>query len=151
MVVSKETERQLITEHFATAWAAAYPSIPVAWPNHEFTTPANSMFAVFSLVDRGTTRESLGRTYLKRHRGTLQIDLYSPAGTGVRPATQISDFLENLYDSLDLVTTDGEQVFFRTPTSRTVSINEDRASNLADNWQRIIVECPYDRQQVVYR
>ncbi len=147
--MSRETERQLITTHFAQLWEANYPDIPVAWPNHEFTTPNDSQFVVFNLVDRGTTRETLGRDYIKRHRSTLQLDLYTPADGGVRSAALISEFLENTYDTLDLLTSDNEVVYFRTTSSRTVSANEARAVNLDDGWYRVIVECPYDRQQRV--
>lgn len=66
--MSKESERAAITAHFSALWTANYGAYPVAWPNHEFTTPSNSIFAVFNIVDRGTTRETLGRTYMKRNR-----------------------------------------------------------------------------------
>lgn len=146
--MSREAERAAITSHFSAAWAAAYPAVPVAWPGHEFTTPANSMFVVFNLVDRGTTRQTLGRTYIKRHRGTLQLDIYAPSGQGTRAMQQMGDFLEDLYDSLDLPA-GANLIMFRTPGARSVAGNEARASNLEDNWQRLIVECPYDTQNRV--
>lgn len=149
--MSRETERAAITAHFKQAWEAAYPGVPVAWPNIDFATPDNSQFVVFNLVDRGTTRETLGRTYVKRHRGTLQLDIYTPGGQGTRESRLMADYLEALYDSLDLVTSDGQGVSFRTPSARPIAGNEARASNLEDNWDRIIVECPYDRQEVVSR
>lgn len=149
--MSRESERAAITAHFKSAWEAAYPAVPVAWPNVDFDTPAANPFVVFNLVDRGTARESVGLTYMKRHRGTLQLDIYTPAGAGTRASRLMADFLENLYDTLELSTTDGERVVFRTPSARDVGGNEARASNLEDNWHRIIVECPYDRQQRVVK
>jgi hypothetical protein len=147
--VSRETERLLVTTVFQQNWNPA--DGPVAYPNQDFNTPDNGMFAVFNLVDRGTTRESIGRTYLKRHRSTLQIDIYTPAANGTKRAREIADRLEAYYDSLDLITSDGQQVHFRTPVAREVGGNESRASNLDDNWSRYIVECPFDRQEVVAR
>jgi hypothetical protein len=146
--VSKENERVAITQHFSSFWAANYPAYPVAWPNHEFTTPSNTLFVVFNLVDRGTSRETIGRTYIKRHRGTLQLDIYMPAGAGVKVSRQIGDALELTYDSLDLPVSDGRVIMFRTPSAREISANEARASNLEDNWSRYIVECPYDCQKI---
>ena len=149
--MSRETERRLITQHFSAAWQAQYSTIPVAWPNTEFSTPVNGKFLVVNFVDRGTTRESLGRSYLKRHRGTLQLDLYVPAGEGIGFARNVADYVEEVYDSLDLLTTDGEPVYFRTPSSREIGGNEARASNLEDNWYRYVIECPYDRQEIVIK
>lgn len=149
--MSRESERAAITAHFKSAWESTYPTVPVAWPNIEFATPENATFVVFNLVDRGTTRETLGRVYVKRHRGTLQLDIYTPSGQGTRASRLMADYLEALYDTLDLATADGQLVAFRTPSARPVSGNEARASNLEDNWDRIIVECPYDRQEIVAR
>ncbi len=149
--MSRATERALVMGHFTATWNAAYASVPIAWPNHEFLTPTNQPFAVFNLVDRGTTRESLGRTYFKRHRGTIQVDLYMPLGQGIKWGYAVSDYLETVYDSLDLVTTDNQPVRFRTPTARPIAGNEARASNLEDNWARLVVEIPFDRSEVLVR
>lgn len=148
--MSRELERSVVTEYFRATWNANY-SYAVAWPNHEFDTPVNSIFVVFNLVDRGTMRETLGRTYLKRHRGTIQVDIYVPQGLGTKTARQIADFLENQFDSVDLPMGDGSYIFFRTPTSREIPANVQRAANLDDNWYRYMVELPYDRQETVVR
>lgn len=145
--MSRESERELITAHFAAHWNNADGTI--AWPNHEFTTPSNALFVVFNLVDRGTTRETIGRTYVKRSRGTLQVDIYTPSNAGIKKSREIAQRLEDVYDSLDLVTVDGETVNFYTPTSRQIADNEKRAANLDDNWDRYVVECPYTRQMIV--
>jgi hypothetical protein len=147
--VSRETERALVTQKFQQAWDPL--DGPVAYPNQDFITPKNTMFAVFNLVDRGSTRDSIGRSYLKRHRSTLQIDIYTPASQGTKRAREIATRLENIFDSLDLVTTDGETVRFRTTSARPVAGNEQRASNLDDNWDRYVVECPFDRQEIMVR
>ena len=146
--MSRETERKLIMDHFKMNWNPA--DGPVAYPNIEFDTPTNSMFAVVHIVEGGTFRKSIGYSqYLKRSNGTLQIDIYSPIGQGTKAARLIGERLERVYDTLDLVTSDGERVCFQTPTSRTVPINEQRASNLEDNWDRYVVECPFFRDIVV--
>lgn len=144
--MSRETERLLLITHFQQTWDVN--DGPVAYPNHEFRTPKDSLFAAVSIVDRGTTRESLGQTYYKKHRGTLQIDIYTPLNRGIAPARIIVDRLEAVYDSLDLVTSDGERVSFYTPTAREIAGNEQRAANLEDNWSRYILECPYTRHDI---
>lgn len=142
--MSRETERKLIMDHFKLNWDPA--DGPVAYPNQDFTTPSNQMFAVVHIVEGMTTRKSIGYSqYLKRVNNTLQIDIYSPAGTGTKRSRVIGERLERIYDTLDLVTSDFEHVSFKTPRSRTVPINEQRASNLEDNWDRYVVECPFTR------
>lgn len=78
----------------------------------------------------------------------MQVDIYVPVGGGVKASRLIADFLEAAYDSLDLAHAGG-LIYFRTPSSREISGNEVRASNLEDNWGRYVVECPYDTQSVV--
>jgi hypothetical protein len=142
--MSRETERKLIIDHFKLNWDPA--DGPVAYPNQEFNTPANSMFAVVHIVEGMTTRKSIGYSqYLKRATGTLQIDIYAPSGSGTKTSRIIGERLERIYDTLDLVTSDGERVCFLTPRSRTVPINEQRAANLDDNWDRYVVEAPFFR------
>lgn len=146
--MSRETERKLIMTHFKLNWDPA--DGPVAYPNVEFDTPVNSKFAVVHIVEGGTFRKSLGYSqYLKRSVASLQIDIYTPAGAGTKASRLIGERLERIYDSLDLVTTDGERVCFQTPSGRTLPINEQRASNLEDNWDRYVVECPFFRDVVV--
>lgn len=146
--MSRETERELLTRHFQLNWNDS--DGPVAWPNMEFTTPTNSMFVVFSLVERVTNRASLGASsYLNRAYGSVQIDIYTPIGKGTKASRVIAERLERVYDSLVLVTTDGEAIHFQTPSSRVLPTNEMRAANLDDNWSRYVVDCPFYRQIIV--
>jgi hypothetical protein len=146
--MSRETERKTIMDHFKLNWNPA--DGPVAWPNIEFATPVNSAFAVVQIVEGGTYRRSIGYSqYLKRSAGTLQIDIFTPQGLGTRNSRLIGERLERVYDTLDLVTSDGEFLRFGTPRSRTLPVNEQRAANLDDNWDRYVVECPFYRDVVV--
>lgn len=145
--MSRETERAAIGAHFASVWDPA--DGPIAWPNKPFDTPANSMFAVFNIVGRGTFRRSVGGSFFKRHEGTLQVDIYTPQDKGTRRSRIIADILENAYQDLLLVLSDGEAVKFGTPSSRVLDPNVIRASNLDDNWARFMFEAPYHRDQHV--
>lgn len=146
--MSRETERRAIMDFFKLNWDSA--DGPVAYPNIEFTTPENQLFAVVNIVEGGTFRKSIGyMQYLKRATGTLQIDIYTPLGQGTKPSRIIAERLERVFDTVDINLTDGEFVRFGTPQSRTIPINEQRASNLEDNWGRYVVECPFYRDVVV--
>ena len=142
--MSLELERAAISKHFLQyGWDENDGEI--AWPNKPFDTPANSMFCVFNLLDRGTLRRSLGLSFFKRHLGTMQIDIYTPQNVGTKRSREIADRLELLYDTMTLVLVDGEAVVFETPSSRQLDPNVIRAANLDNNWDRFLVEAPYYR------
>lgn len=145
--MSRELERAAISGHFQGVWNPA--DGPIAWPNKPFSTPVNSGFAVFNIVERGTFRKSLGRSFFKRHENTLQIDIYVPIDVGTKPSRVIADRLEDIYQDLVLVLPNGQSVNFRTPSSRVLATNEQRAANLDDNWARYLFEAPYYRDQRV--
>lgn len=146
--MSRETERKAVIDFFKLNWNPA--DGPVAYPNIEFSTPENQQFAVVHIVETGTFRKSIGYSqYLKRSSATLQIDIFTPLGQGTKPSRLIGERLERVFDTIDLVTSDGEFLRFGTPSSRTVAINEQRASNLEDNWHRYVVECPFYRDITV--
>lgn len=145
--MSRDLERSKIVTHFQSIWNSA--NGPIAIPNQPFTTPANSMYVVLNIVERGTFRKSLGPQFFKRHNGTLQIDMYTPADTGTKKSRQIADGLETIYQDLILTLTDGEHIHFGTPSARVLALNEQRASNLEDNWDRYVIECPFFRDQIV--
>jgi len=145
--VSRETERKKVMAHFLATWNTADGKIAIQ--NQPFDTPSNSMFATVFLLELGTFRMSLGNTFFKRHSNTLQIDIYSPADSGTTKSRQIADRLESVYQDLVLPLSDGEFVKFGTPAARTLSLNEQRAGNLEDVWDRYLLECPFYRDQFV--
>ena len=152
--MSRNLERKAVTDHLLAFWETLEPantSWPIAIPNQDFTTPTNSLFAVFSLVGRGSFRQAMGTTFPKRHLSTVQIDIYTPSGQGTKQSRIIADALELEYQDLVINLADGESLKFGTPTSRTLAINEQRASNLEDNWDRYMVEAPFYRDQIVQK
>jgi hypothetical protein len=89
-------------------------------------------------------RASLGRDYFKRHEGVLQIDLFSPTGLGSSPNLQAVDYLEGIYESLVLVC-GTENIYFEDISTVQLSINEERATRLNDNWLRHVISCEFRR------
>jgi hypothetical protein len=146
--VSKETEREAITAHFLSI-AEPDLGLNIAWPNKAFTTPSGQIFVEFNLVDRGVTRHGLGRSFFKRHNGTMQIDIYTPQDQGTKRSRQLADYWALLYEMLELPTSDGEMIKFLNTTSHPLPTNVIRAENLDDNWDRYVFEAPYYRDQLV--
>lgn len=146
--MSRELERQAIATHFQDTWNAA--DGPIAWPNKHFDTPNNSSFCVFSILELGSFRRSLGiNQFFKRHEGVLQIDIYVPQSHGTKPSREIADRLEPIYQDLLLRLPNGQALVFGTPSARTLAPNEQRAANLEDNWDRYVFEVRYHRDQLV--
>jgi hypothetical protein len=146
--VSKETERAAISEHFKSVAEPEFGE-NIAWPNQAFETPQDTMFAVFNIVDRGTIRRSLGRSFTKRSFGTMQVDIYTPKNEGTKESRTLADIWSLVYEMLELTTSDGELIVFQTPSSRAMATNEIRAANLDDNWDRYVFEAPFYRDQNV--
>lgn len=147
--MSRELERAAIAAHFKSVWDAADGDI--AWPNKPFETPIKHRFCVFNIVDRGVIRRSLGFNFFKRYLGTLQIDIYVPQDEGTKISRQITDRLENIYEMLELPLSNGQVIIFETPTARTLALNEQRAANLEDNWDRFLFEAPFHRDHHVVK
>ena len=146
--MSREHERQTVIAHFLSVWLTADGEVAIM--NQPFTTPLNELFADVKIVETGTFRKSLGRTFIKRHNGVLQVDLYSPFGTGVAKSRQIADRLEDVYEELILpVPGTVESIKFGTPSSSRLATNVQRAENLDDNWDRYTFQAPYYRDQYV--
>lgn len=146
--MSREAEREIIFSHFKTLADPIFGE-NVAWPNQPFETPAREKFVIVNIVNRGSVRLSLGRTFIKRHMSTVQADIYIPQDQGTKISRQISDTLEDEYEMLELITVEGEKITFGTPSSRVLAPNEIRATNVDDNWDRYVFEAPYYRDQVV--
>lgn len=147
--MSRELERQKITQHFETVWNPS--DGPIAWPNQPFETPNDSGFVVISMVDMPTQRRSLGFSFLKRYQGVLQVDIYTPQNKGTKRAKLIVDILEGVYEMLVLPMTNGQTLVFGTPTARQLDPNVIRASNLDDNWDRYMFEVRYHRDQITVK
>lgn len=146
--MSLELEEKAVAKHFRNVgWQPSWgdANLHVAWPNHKFIAPDNHMFCVFSIVDRGTVRRSLGWDFSKRRWASMQIDIYIPAEQGASFSREMSDVLEPIYTLLELPLADGEMVMFDDPTTRVLDPNVIRAANLDDNWDRYVFEAPYHR------
>ncbi len=88
-------------------------------------------------------------SFFKRNNATLQLDIYTPADQGTSRARKQADRLEGIYEELMLPLSNGQVIKFGTPNSRTLALNEQRAANLDDNWDRYVFEAPYYRDQAV--
>lgn len=147
--MSKETERATIFSELKNVWPSQYGAI--AWPNLPFVAPTADRWAAAEILTYTTDRASLGRDFFKRTYGSLQIDLFVPDGVGTKEAREVADFLEDHFQDLKLITSDGEAIQFGTPESKTLPVNVARAENLEDNWYRYVVDCPFHRDSHVIK
>ena len=140
--MSRELERRTVFNHLSSVWLPEFG--PIAWPNIEFVPPENARWAGVSIIYADSFRASLGNDFFKRHESFLQIDLFTPTGRGSSPNLNAVDYLENIYQSLILPCGD-EQLIFEDVKTVQLSINEERATRLNDNWLRHVISCEFRR------
>ena len=112
----------------------------VSWPNVDFKTPSDKMWSEVFVMEYGTERASLGSDSLRRHYGSLQVNIYSPAGVGSSENRIVSDILESHFDDLIMTLADEVVVNFGTPDSRDIV---GRANPTKGNWFQRVCDCPF--------
>jgi hypothetical protein len=145
--MSASTERSAIYQWFSNSWD---PNVdgPIAWPNQRFEQPQGELFVVFTLLTFTSNQMSLGANInLYRHFGEVQIDIYVPQNKGVATARTAADKIAGIFRNKSFSTSDGNLITFRTPTFRELAVNETRALNMDDIKYRLIVLCPFQRDE----
>lgn len=104
--------RQVLTDHFAAAFAAAYPSIPIEYENRT-TVDVEAQLSVGPFVEfvvrfHEGQQVSLGQTPLERVIGDVIFVVSAPLGTGVAQTNEILQWFRSRFNRQqlgDLVTT----------------------------------------------
>lgn len=110
--MSRETERIAIANLFESIWPK--DEWPIKMENTPFPEPENGQFAHYITVPGESIRLTLGKDHMVRHSSYLQIDCYVKLDAGTKQYNAIEDLLRNTFDELQLETTDGELIQFRT-------------------------------------
>jgi hypothetical protein len=146
--LAREAERDALESLVRENWPDEFG--PLALPNVPFVSPAGSRWAELYLLTHHRDRVSLGsQEYLTRSWGSVQITLYCPSGLGSRMNRLASDYLESYFEDRLIVLGSEEKVQFGTPVSRETTGVQERQEGTNDNWLRTVVDCPFQRDQVV--
>jgi len=110
--MSLQTQRAFIETRIRDFMAENYPLVPVAYFNAAFEQPDGPFVAVY-IMDGDGFRANLGRRYIVRHPGVLQIDVHQPENTGSVFINDICDALKPLFQEKSFQLSDGAKLVFR--------------------------------------
>ena len=84
--MSMEAARAEFTSRFTTAWAADYPTIPVAYQNRKFSRPTTGPWAEFRVIETSRTRKNIGtiQSRFVRVTGLISIEIFVPEDSGTK-------------------------------------------------------------------
>lgn len=106
-----------IRQRFASEFAIVRPSVPVAYPNRQFTPPDNAEWVRLSIVEGASALAALGGAggNLYRDSGVVVAQIFVPAAAGDGLAYGIADEIAAIFRATVV-----SGVRFRTPSTAPV-------------------------------
>jgi len=93
-------ERQAIEARFS----ANYTSTLIKYDNLEFSPPANTSWVAISILNGANNLASIGTTgnssRLTRFNGIIQVDIYTPEGTGTKTSRDLADVISAIFNQV---------------------------------------------------
>lgn len=104
---------------------AGFPTDDIAWPNAPYTPVQQRPF--LSVQMSGYNRRPIGRgaNATIEHRGTYQISVYHPAGTGMDEVAAAVDTLVDHFRRGETLTSGGSNVLIEVPSPTAPLIQSD--------------------------
>ena len=147
--MSFTTERASIYAKFASIWNEVTLG-KIAWENQPFVQPNKEIFVEIKILNLASNQMSIGNDKkLYRHLGEVQFDIYIPQNKGTHEGRTRADIIANAFRNIVLTTTDSNTIQFRVPILRQLAPNEIRALNMEDSLFRLIVRCPFYRDEII--
>jgi len=113
--MSLDLQRAYVEKRIADFLAANFVAVPCAFENVPFTQP-DSTFAALNIMEGESFRANLGKTYVTRHPGLIQIDVYQPVNTGTKEASDIAEAIGEHFKEHSVRLDDGAVLVFRVPS-----------------------------------
>lgn len=134
--MSYETQDNAIRSRFATLMAGG-SGLPIAYPNVEFTQPANTPWCRLHIQDTEANQVSMGNpgNNFYRHPGLVTVMIFTPLNQGDKEALAIADEVAAIFRNWQDPTT---RVFFRRPPYV-------RRIGAESKWYHVNVLCPFER------
>lgn len=82
---------------FKTEFQLLHPGMPVQWDEVTFKQPKNDPWVAFTILENAAEQVSLGRKFVERTSGFIQIDVMYPTGGGVSAAKKIGHDAANIF------------------------------------------------------
>lgn len=124
-------ERQAIEQRFAAAWSQT----PTAWDNVDFAPPEGAAWVRFHIEGGEAEQLTIGAPVVVRHRGTIQIAIFVPLGSGAGTLAALAD---------------QASAIFRLATFEGIVCDTADKHPLGprDNWFGALLEIPFRRDEL---
>jgi hypothetical protein len=132
-----DDERRAIEARFS----ANYSSTQIKFDNLEFSPPANASWVALSILNGDPITASIGTTgnssRLTRFSGIVQIDIYTPEGSGTKSSRDLADVISAIFN----------QVQFSAGLSGTIQCRVPSYTELGidDGWFHAVMSVAYER------
>lgn len=97
MSVFTEDFRKFIEGRFASEFGILYPAVPVEYDDVPFKQPENGPWVSFTFRENPAKQVSIGRKFVIRTTGFIQIDVMYPAETGRTKYRKIADAAAEIF------------------------------------------------------
>ena len=138
--MSYALERQTIESRFNTQWAAA---TPIAWDNVEYVPTPGTAFVAISILNADAFQASIGGIggygQLHRFNGIININIFTPEGTGTATARGYADTAAAIFRSWSSSIATSQKITCRSPYITSIGEKE--------GWYQLNVTVPFFRDE----
>lgn len=134
--MSLEQARVAVTDTFQTAFALAYPDVPISFENVRFEQPKNAAWVHFAFVPGDAVRQDVSSGKY-RHFGVINVTVLVPQDSGTKQSTELTDKVFNILADRQWSTADGSVTTFSA---------QKRTRGVINGWyaRNVLVEFRYD-------
>jgi len=97
MVDFTDEFQRLIESRFKSEFGIMYPDIPVQFDNGPWKQPEDGPWAAFTFRQNPAVQKTMGRKFLVRTTGFIQIDINVPSETGTKKGRKIADAAADIF------------------------------------------------------
>jgi hypothetical protein len=135
--------RKAITEKLiSSGFIAAFPDVPIQYPNQSFETPDDKTYIRLSIIHGDSIQAQLTNTrQVDRHVGILQFDVVTPLDSGTKKQNDVADYLGKIYRRSNIPTTTAGTLVFKTASN--LVVGQERGAD------RVVVRIPFRRDEEV--
>lgn len=107
--MSSENLRSVLVTRFDAQFKAAYPTIPIKYPNQPFEQPLKAAWVDFRINEGKGNQANLGIVNVTdRNGGYVQVDVVVPKDSGTKAQNEMADFIGDIFKRQQYALTNGQ-------------------------------------------
>ena len=134
--MSFNDERAAIEGRFASG----YSNTPIQFEDIPFAQPSTAWVALTILSGAGINTSIGGTRQVQRFAGIIQIDVYIPEDTGTKPARDIADLVDPIFNNA--------QFSFGSSGTITTFVPSYQTLGVENGWYHAVVSVAYQRTKI---